>query len=30
VTGIAASHVAYELISLMATYAKEHNDDRNS
>jgi agmatinase len=30
VTGIAASHVAYELISLMATYAKEHDDDRNS
>jgi agmatinase len=30
VTGIAASHVAYELISLMATYAKEHNDDGNS
>jgi agmatinase len=29
VTGIAASHVAYELISLMATNAKEHNDDRN-
>jgi agmatinase len=30
VTGIAASHVVYELISLMATNAKEHNDDRNS
>jgi agmatinase len=30
VTGIAASHVAYELISLMATHAKEHDDDGNS
>jgi agmatinase len=30
VTGIAASHVAYELISLMATRTKEHEDDSNS
>jgi agmatinase len=30
VTGIAASHVAYELISLMATHAKEHDHDGNS
>src|SRR3954452_8152743 len=30
VTGIAASHVAYELISLMVTHAKEHDDDDNS
>jgi agmatinase len=30
VTGIAASHVAYELISLMATHAKEHDHDSNS
>jgi len=30
VTGIAASHVAYELISLMATSTKEHDDDSNS
>jgi agmatinase len=30
VTGIAASHVAYELISLMAKSTKERDDDRNS
>jgi agmatinase len=30
VTGIAASHVAYDLISLMASHAKEHHDDGNS
>jgi agmatinase len=30
VTGIAASHVAYELISLMATHAKESDHDGNS
>jgi agmatinase len=30
VTGIAASHVAYELISLMATHAKEYDDDVSS
>jgi agmatinase len=30
VTGIAASHVAYELISLMATSTKEYDDDSNS